>query len=131
MMKLYSYSGVSFKIVESKWALARSAAVGIFLGVLLLLAVVVVNQSVADAIGAHSTNALIAENEILRQQLNLIAPRVNNLEIQAERLKERAKGLHKLLQRHKSARDSVLSFTNATNALRIHSLVAAAKSPRP
>lgn len=131
MMKLYSYSGVLLKFVESKWALARFAAGGILLGALLLLGIVILNQSVADTIGAHSTNALTAENDILRQQLNLISPRVSNLEIQAERLKERAKGLHKLLQRRKSVRDTVLSLTSVTNTLKPQSLVAATKEPRP
>lgn len=130
-MKLYSYSSDLLKFVETKWALAKFAVGGILLGTLVLFGVVKMNQSVADTLAAHSANALSAENDILRQQLNLISPRVSNLEIQAERLKERGKGFHELLERRQNARDTVLSFTSVTNGLRTVSLISAAKIPRP
>lgn len=130
-MKLYSYSSELLTFVDAKWTLAKFAAGGILLGSLLLFGVVKLNQSVADTPGTHSANALTAENDILRQQLDLISPRVSKLETQAEELKERANGLHKLLQRRKIVRGTVLSFTNATEVSKLQPLMAAAKSPCP
>jgi TolA-binding protein len=130
-MKLYFYSSQLLTFVDAKWTLAKFAAGGILLGTLLLLGVVKLNQSVADTLGSHSANALTAENDILRQQLNLVSPHVTKLETQAEELKERANELHKLLQRRKILRGTVMSLTNATEVSKRRSLMAAAKSPRP
>ena len=130
-MKLYFYSGQVLTFVDAKWTLAKFAAGGILLGILLLFGVVKLNQSVADTLGTHSANALAAENNVLRQQLSLISPRVSKLETQAEELKERATGLRKLLQRHKIVRGTALSFTIATDGPKLRPLMAAARSPRP
>jgi hypothetical protein len=131
MMKLYSYSSELLTFVEAKWTLAKLVTGGILIGTILLFGFIELNQSVGNTLGSRSSNALMAENDILRQQLNLISPRVSKLEIQAEQMKERASGLHKLYQRRKNVRDTVISFTNATGGPKPRSLMAAAKSPRP
>jgi hypothetical protein len=130
-VKPYYYSGELLTFVRAKWTLARSVSSGVFIGILLLFGVVKLNQSVADTLGAHSASALAAENEILRQQLNLISPRLINLEIKAERLRERAQGLHKFLQSRKPVRDTVSSFTSVTIGLKSPTSVAATRHPRP
>jgi len=130
-MKLYSYSSESLTFVEAKWTLAKFATGGILLGTIILLGFMELNQSVGNTLESRSSNAISAENDILRQQLNQISPRVSKLEIQLEQLRDRASGLHKLLQRRNNARDTVISFTNATVGPKLQSLMAAAKCPRP
>ena len=130
-MKLYSYSSESLTFVEAKWTLAKFATGGILLGTVILLGFMELNQSVGNTLESRSSNAISAENDILRQQLNQISPRVSKLEIQLEQLRDRASGLHKLLQRRNNARDTVISFTNATVGPKLQSLMAAAKCPRP
>ena len=131
MRKLYCYSSSLLTCVEAKRATAKFAAGGILLGALTLLGVAMLNQSVVDTIRADSTNALTAENEILRQQLILISPQVRILEERGVRLQERVNALHKLLQRRKNVRDEEFKFAGVTDALKSQSLVVAAKSPRP
>jgi hypothetical protein len=131
MMKLYSYSSRLLTFVEAKWTLARFVTGGVLIGTILLFGFMELNQSIGNTLGSRSAKGLSAENDVLRQQLNLISPRVSKLETQAEELKERANGLHKLLQRRTNGRDTVMRFTNATGGFKPQSSMAAAKSPRP
>jgi hypothetical protein len=130
-VNLYYYSGSLLTVVRVKWAFAKFVVGGVFVGSLLLFGVVKLHQSVADTIGTDSTNALKAENAVLRQQISLIAPSVTRLELQADLLRERTNGLHKLLQRRKNVRDTVSSFTKATELSSFRSSMAVARSPRP
>jgi hypothetical protein len=130
-MRLYYYSSEFLTFVEAKWTLAKFLTGGILLGTVILLGFMELNQSVGNTLEYRSAKALTAENDVLRQQINLISPRVSKLEIQAKGLKERADGLHKLLQRRNIARDTVLSFTNAIEVSKFRSSMAVARSPRP
>jgi hypothetical protein len=130
-MKLYSYSSDLLTLVEVKWTAAKIIGGGILIGTIFLLGLVMLNQSVGNGLESRSTKTLTGENNVLRRQLNFLSPRVNKLEIQVGQLSERANELHKLLPRRKSVRDTVLIFTNAIETSRLHSLMAAAKSPRP
>jgi len=77
-------------MVEAKWVLAKFAAAGILIGIILLFGIVKLNESDDAALGSRSAKSLSAENDVLRQQLNLMSPRVSKLEIQAGQLMERA-----------------------------------------
>lgn len=130
-MKLYVYASVFLTFVEAKWAFAEFASGGILLGTLLLLGVVNLNQSVEIALGSRSANALTAENNILLQQISLIAPRENKLEVQAGQLRDRANKLHELLERRRPVRNSVVSFMNAAEGSKLQPSMAAVRIPRP
>lgn len=71
--------------------MAKFAAGGILIGTVILFGVIKRNQFVDNALGSCSANTLAAENDMLRQQLSLISPRVRKLEMQERQLHERAK----------------------------------------
>jgi hypothetical protein len=131
MVKLYSYSSKSLNFVEAKWFTAKYAIGGILIGIIILFGAIEMNQSVAKALGSHSTNTLAAENNFLRYQVNFISAKVNNLEMQATQLHERANNLHLLLHGGKNVGDTVPSFNNATDGLKPQLLISAARSFRP
>jgi hypothetical protein len=89
------------------------------------------HQSVDYSLGSGSANALEAENDVLRQQLSLISPRMSRLETQAGQLHERADQLHMLLLRRKTAGNTARSFTNATKGSESRSLILSAARFRP
>jgi hypothetical protein len=117
--------------VEAKWAKTTIAAGGIFLGTILLFGVLEPNQSVVDSRDFRSARALTAENDILRQQIGLISPRLNQLEIQTVQLREHANEFHKLLRRSTIVRDTVFSIANAAQRSKIQASLAAVKNPLP
>ena len=130
-MKLYVYSSDSLALVEVRWAFARFAAGRILLGAVFLFGVLKLHQSVSDTIGAHTTNVLASENEILRHQIFLIAPRVDRLEAQADQLRDRSTELRKLLDSRKPGRGAVGRTPNNNLRLKLQSSIAEARSPSP
>jgi hypothetical protein len=131
MMKLYSYSSQRLTVVDAKWTLAKFATGGVLIGIILLFGFLELNPSVGNAIGTRSAGSLAAENEILRQQIILIAPRVSNLELQAGQLRDRSEELRKFLDRSRLVRDSVAKIPKASPGVKFQSLVALSKRPRP
>jgi hypothetical protein len=101
------------------------------MGTAISIGVIKLNQSAGNTLGSRSANTLAAENNFLRQQVSLILPRVNKMEMQARQLNEHANKLHMLLPYLKIVGDTVSSFTNATNELKPQSLISAARSLRP
>jgi hypothetical protein len=129
-VRLYSYSNKLHVFVEVKWVMAKLAIGGILMGII-LLGVIRLNQSVAYALGSHSTETLAAENQILRGQVSLISPRVNELEMQAQRLDERVNKLHALLDRRMIVRDTAWRFTDVTKVTKLKPVDLVAASFRP
>ncbi len=130
-VKLYYYSRESQTFVEAKWAGAKFALMGIVLGTILLFGFAKLNQSFASTLGSRETHTLSAENEILRQQLSLMSPRVDELEMQTKQLVEHANRLHKLLSFSKVTGDTVRSNGVRTKGMEIQSVGAASASFRP
>jgi hypothetical protein len=130
-VNLYYYPGPSVTVVKATWVLTRFVTIGIVIGTLILFGVVKLNESVADTIEAGSMNALKAENVILRQQITLIAPRLTRVEAQADQLRERTNGLHKLLRKRNDVRDRGLSLTSFTGKSGAPFTMVAAKNPLP
>ncbi|MCX6145100.1 MAG: hypothetical protein NTZ35_18005 [Ignavibacteriales bacterium] len=129
-MRLYSYSNKLHTFVEAKWVMAKSAIGGILIGII-LLGVIRLNQSVANTLGSRSADTLAAENQILRRQLSLISPRVNELEMQAMQFDEQVNKLHALLDGRTIVRDTTWRFTNATRVTKLKPVIPVVASFRP
>lgn len=130
-MKLYSYSSELLTIIEAKWARAKFVTCGILIGIIIFFGFIKPNQSVGNALGSRSANTLVAENNILRQQVSMISLRVSKLEMQAKQLHECADKLCMLLDRSKIVEDTVFRFAYAANGFKPQSLIPAAASFRP
>ena len=129
-MRLYSYSNETHTFVEVRWVAAKFAIGGLLMG-LLLLGIIKLNQSVANALGSRSVAVLATENDILRRQLTLISPRVTNLEMQSAHLDERVNNLHTTLLRRKLARETVWRFANAAEVSKRQSVISVRAGFRP
>jgi hypothetical protein len=129
-VRLYTYSNKLHMFVEAKWVMTKFAIGGIIIG-FIFLGVMRLNQSVANALGSRSTETLAVENQILRRQLTLISPRVNDLEMRAKQLDERVNTLHALLGGRKIDRDSAWRFANATKATKPQPVIPVAARFRP
>jgi len=131
-VKLYYYSTELGTFVKARWITARFVAGGILIATVIFFAVIKPNQSSDNSLWSRSTSNLNAENNFLRYQVNQISPRVKKMEIQINQLYERANNLHMLLDHRKVAGDTVSSFTNTTNVLKLQSsLIPAPKSRQP
>jgi len=128
MVKLYSYSSELLTFVEAKWAKSKLAAYAILVGTIIFYGFIKLDQSVGDAIGSRSANALVLENKFLRQQINVISPRVSKLEIHAKQLVERDSKLRSLLLRRTVAGDTISDFTYTTKEADIQSSAPVATS---
>ncbi len=122
-MKLYSYSSELLTFVEAKWAKAKLATVGILMGTIIFFGFIKLDQSVGNAHGSRSANALAADNDILHQQLCLMSPQVSKLEMQARQLSELDNKLHMLLHRNKIVGDTLSRFTYATKGSELQSSI--------
>lgn len=98
-MRLYFYSTKSHTFGAVKWAMAKLFTGGVLVGSIIFFGLLKMNQFGSNTTGVHSANTLAAENDILRQQLNVLAPRVSELEMQAGQLHERANHIQMLLDR--------------------------------
>jgi hypothetical protein len=116
--------------VEAKWVKARFVIGGILLGII-FLGVVRLNQSSAQAIGPRSAKMLAAENQILRSQLSVMLPRVNELERQAMQLDEQVNKLHTLLESRMTVRDAAWRFADATNSTKLKPAIPVRAGFRP
>lgn len=98
-MRLFFYSNKSHTYVEVKRAIAKLFTGGVLVGSIMFFGLLKMNQFGSNTTGVHSAITLAAENDILRQQLNVLAPRVNELEMQAGQLHECANRIQMLLDR--------------------------------
>ena len=116
-MRLFFYSSKSNTFVESKWIIVKCITGGIIIGAIIFFGFIKLNRSVGYVFGVPSKKSLITDNSFLQQQVNLITPRVNKLEKQAQQLNERANTFYILLHRRKIVVDTVSSFTDTTKGL--------------
>jgi len=96
-VKLYSYSSESLTFLEAKWAKIKLAVYGILIASLIFFGLFKLDQSFGNILGSRSANAIAAENKVLRQEINLISPRVSKLELQARQLRDHASRLQILV----------------------------------
>ena len=129
-VRLYSYSKKLHMFVEAKWVMTKFAIGGIIMGVV-LLGVIRLSQSVANARGSRSVESLVAENQILRRQLTLISPRVNELEMQARQLDERVNNFRALLNSSMIVKDTAWRFRNVTPGAKSQYVISVARIFQP
>jgi hypothetical protein len=110
-MKLYAYSVELSTFVEAKWAIVKFTIVGVILVLVIAFGIMKLNQP--PALVYERVNTLPAENDYLRQQVNLLSLRTGSLETEAGQLNERSDRLKLLLYSRKIAMDTVSRFSNA------------------
>jgi hypothetical protein len=122
-LKLYSYSSELLKFVEAKWARAKLATCGILIGTIIFFSFgfVKLNQSFGDTPESRSANEFASENEILRQQIRMMSPRVSKLKMQVGKLSEQDNKLHLLLDHQEALGGTVRGFTYATKWFKFQS----------
>jgi hypothetical protein len=99
MMKWYCYSRELLTFVEVRWLITRFVIVGILMGIVILFGIIKLNQSIDNFPESRPPNMLAAENNFLRQHLNLISARADKLEVLTKQLNERSDNLHLLFHR--------------------------------
>ncbi|MGB2869525.1 MAG: hypothetical protein WBD36_13805 [Bacteroidota bacterium] len=129
-MKLYLYSSECSTFVQARWVRAKYVVGGIFITVALLLAANHWQRFVGNA-SVRTTNTFVAENEILRGQLRVMAPRLNRLEVKTRLLNDRATRLQAMLHRHERDQKMDSRVTSVTNKIDPQFLIAAANSGPP
>ena len=103
-VKIYSYSNKLLAFVDAKRAIAKLAVGGIIIGSLLFFGFIKLNQALGITPGSRAAIALEAENNVLRQELILISPRVSKLAAKVKELCAQDDNLHLLLSRQKYCR---------------------------
>jgi hypothetical protein len=124
-VKLYFYSKTLNAFLPMKQLITKCAIAGIVTGILLLGAVRL-NQFVSRGIESRSAEKLMMENQILKAQLDLISPRINDMELKTQDMNERVTAFRTLLYRHGIVGDTSWRFTDATRGPRSRSEVSAA-----
>jgi len=124
-MRLYSYSSKQLTLVDAKWVMTKFVITRILIGTVILFGLIKMDYSLGNPLKSRSPSVIAAENDILRQQLSVMSPRVSTLEMQVRQLHERANEFHVLLGRRSIVRDTVSRFTNAAEAFRIRLLIPA------
>lgn len=104
---------------------------GIIIGSLLLFGFAKMNQSFGNTLESRSAKTLSAENDILRQQLSLISPRVNELELQAKQLEEYSNELSRLLNSREIVGDTAQGSRNAAKRIKLRASAPRTASLRP
>lgn len=120
-MKLYVYSKEQFTFVEAKWIRSKLAVVAVVVGCTIFFGLIKLDQAAAITSGSQSARLLESENNILRQELILISPRVNELELRTKRLSARASTLSRRLQSSMITGDTVSYLTYATKGFGLQS----------
>lgn len=93
-MKLYCYSSELHTFVDARWAIVKFVAGRVFIGTVIILGVLKLYQFYSTATESRPPSVVAAENRILRQQLNLISPRLKKLELQTQQFQERVNTLY-------------------------------------
>jgi hypothetical protein len=130
-VKVYFYSNESLTFVDAKWGIAKLAVGGIIIGSILFFGFIKLNQVVGITSGSRTAIALASENNVLRQELTLISPRVSKLILKTRELSAQDEKLHLLLFHREMVRDSVTGFTCPTTWLVLQSLNSKASNLRP
>ena len=130
-VKVYSYSSELITFVDAKWAIAKLAFGGVLIGSILFFGFIKLSQAVGITPGSRTAIALAAENNILRQEVTLISPRVSMLVVKTRELSAQDEKLHMLLYHQEMVGDSVTGFTYPTKWVVIQSLNPLATNFRP
>lgn len=85
-MKLYYYSSELHTYVEAKWVRTKVITGGILVGIIMLFGFAALNQSS----WSRSADTLHGRNEILQLRVSVAAQQLNELEMLARQLRERA-----------------------------------------
>jgi hypothetical protein len=80
--RLYTFSRDTLTFQELKWGRTRLLAWGLVAGIALLLGALEINQRTGDrwSLGFTRTNLMKQENRVLRQQLQMVTHRIQQLE---------------------------------------------------
>ena len=113
-MKIYSYSNKLLTFVDARWAIAKLAVGGVLIGSILFFGFIKLSQAIGITPGSRTAIALAAENNILRQEVTLISPRVSMLVVKTKELSAQDDKLHMLLYHQEMVGDSVTGFANPT-----------------
>jgi hypothetical protein len=130
-VKIYSYSSELLTFVDAKWTRARLAAFGVLIGTILFYGFIKLNQSVGFTSGARTAKMLAVENNVLRQELISIPPRLKKLEGQTKELCAQDDNFHVLLKHQEIIGDSVTGFTDPGEWLKLQSSNDAAINTHP
>jgi murein DD-endopeptidase MepM/ murein hydrolase activator NlpD len=97
--KLYYFSQRTLTFVEAKWFKTKFALLSVMLGMVLLAVVFEVNQALDDVLGLgiQRRSVLAAENALLRDQMRLIAGRLEALQKRLVDLHEQGNSLRLLV----------------------------------
>jgi murein DD-endopeptidase MepM/ murein hydrolase activator NlpD len=98
-MKLYSFSRKSLRFEEVRWTRTRFVAWGLLAGVAVSFGLLELNHMLNGSLGLgfSRTDALIAENAVLREQIVSISSRIESLEGNLKRVNERGNHLRLLM----------------------------------
>ncbi len=127
-VKIYSYSNKLLAFVDAKRAIAKLAVGGIIIGSLLFFGFIKLNQALGITPGSRAAIALEAENNVLRQELILISPRVSKLAAKVKELCAQDDNLHLLLSRQSIVGDSAAGLTYPAKRSKLQSLNSVAAS---
>ncbi len=97
--KLYYYSSESLDFVQAKWHRTKLAALTLVIGVALLFGAFEINHALGDplGIGFNNMRVLVAENQVLKNQLRQITGRLAGLENRLNDLNEQNNELRLLV----------------------------------
>lgn len=124
-MKLYSYSSELLTFAEVKWAKVKYGAGGLFIVVIIVFGFITLHEPIGSALGFRTENKLAVENDVMRQELSLMSPRVSKMERNVRQLHEDDNILHLLVYPRKIAGDTVSRFTDASKGSNVQSPVTA------
>jgi hypothetical protein len=113
---------------EVKWAKAKYGVGGFFIVVIIVFGFMTLHQPIGNALGFRTENKLAVENDIMRQELSLMSPRVSKMERKVRQLGEDDNILHLLVYPRKITGDTVSRFTDASKGSNVQSPVTAAIS---
>ena len=107
-LRLYYFSKSSLSFHELKWGKTKLTLLGVVMGVVLLWITIEINQLNSDAlgIGIARTKALLNENRVLKEQLRVVAGRINVLEKRLAQINEEGNQLRLLVDLPKIDEDT-------------------------
>ena len=107
-MKLYYFSPKTLTFKELRWGKTRLTISGFILGAAFLWLTIEMNQLNGDALGLGiaRTAALLNENRVLKEQLRVVAGRIDVLEQHIERIHEEGNDLRLLVDLPKIDEDT-------------------------
>ena len=118
--KLYYFSSKSLSFVEARWFKTKVTTISMILGMVMLVGGFVTNQVLDDflGLGLQRNHVLMAENAVLRDQLHLIAGRMQGLQSKLSTLSDQGNELRLLVDLPKldtDVRSAGFGGTDAAN----------------